>query len=301
MGTRSGSCALRCADPTLRSSSMRRWQRRLRCTSRVGTSTRRCFETSKSASSSVHINQFGFRPGVGRGTLRRGAAHEGERRRPREARSRSARLATPTGSSRAFYDRLVAGRCRRAGGFAQLRYVRQRSRLWRGAPNTVELPPTRAHRSSQACRCRRENRMGRRCRHRGSLRGRTLPRPVPTADRPRRVAAPARIRRELLVAGRCDFHPGTEPALPRTRRRSGMRYPPGCLHNAPGGRRPITTAIRDLLDGARETLDVVNPYVTDKGMIRRHRERRSTRRPRSPLRASEREQLGVRGCTTLPP
>jgi len=45
--------------------------------------------------------------------------------------------------------------------------------------------------------------------------------------------------------------------------------PARVLHNAPGGHRPITTAIRDLLDGARETLDVVNPYVTDKGMIRR--------------------------------
>ena len=45
--------------------------------------------------------------------------------------------------------------------------------------------------------------------------------------------------------------------------------PAKVLHNAPGGHRPITTAIRDLLDGARETLDVVNPYVTDKGMIRR--------------------------------
>jgi phosphatidylserine/phosphatidylglycerophosphate/cardiolipin synthase-like enzyme len=41
------------------------------------------------------------------------------------------------------------------------------------------------------------------------------------------------------------------------------------LHNAPGGYRPITDAIARLLDGARETLDVVNPYVTDRGMIRR--------------------------------
>ncbi len=45
--------------------------------------------------------------------------------------------------------------------------------------------------------------------------------------------------------------------------------PARVLHNAPGGHRPITAAICDLLDGARETLDVVNPYVTDKGMIRR--------------------------------
>ena len=45
--------------------------------------------------------------------------------------------------------------------------------------------------------------------------------------------------------------------------------PATVLHNAPGRFRPITDAIARLLDGARETLDVVNPYVTDRGMIRR--------------------------------
>jgi cardiolipin synthase A/B len=41
------------------------------------------------------------------------------------------------------------------------------------------------------------------------------------------------------------------------------------LHNAPGKYRPITDQIARMLDGARETLDVVNPYVTDRGMIGR--------------------------------
>ncbi len=41
------------------------------------------------------------------------------------------------------------------------------------------------------------------------------------------------------------------------------------LHNAPGSYRPITDAIAALLDGAQQTLDVVNPYVTDRGMIGR--------------------------------
>jgi cardiolipin synthase A/B len=45
--------------------------------------------------------------------------------------------------------------------------------------------------------------------------------------------------------------------------------PATALHNAPGPYRPITTAIAELLDGARETLDVVNPYVADKAMIER--------------------------------
>lgn len=41
------------------------------------------------------------------------------------------------------------------------------------------------------------------------------------------------------------------------------------LHNAPGRYRPITTAIAALIDGAQDSLDVVNPYVTDRGMIGR--------------------------------
>jgi cardiolipin synthase A/B len=45
--------------------------------------------------------------------------------------------------------------------------------------------------------------------------------------------------------------------------------PAVALHNAPGKYRPITGQIARMLDGARETLDVVNPYVTDRGMINR--------------------------------
>jgi cardiolipin synthase len=41
------------------------------------------------------------------------------------------------------------------------------------------------------------------------------------------------------------------------------------LHNAPGRYRPITDQIARMLEGATETLDVVNPYVTDRGMINR--------------------------------
>ena len=45
--------------------------------------------------------------------------------------------------------------------------------------------------------------------------------------------------------------------------------PATVLHNAPGRFRPISTAIARMLESAAETLDVVNPYVTDRGMIRR--------------------------------
>jgi cardiolipin synthase len=50
---------------------------------------------------------------------------------------------------------------------------------------------------------------------------------------------------------------------------SGERIPAVVLHNAPSRYRPITDAIARILDGASTTLDVVNPYVTDRGMIRR--------------------------------
>jgi cardiolipin synthase len=45
--------------------------------------------------------------------------------------------------------------------------------------------------------------------------------------------------------------------------------PATVLHNAPGRYRPITAEIARLLESAERTLDVVNPYVTDRGMIRR--------------------------------
>jgi len=54
-----------------------------------------------------------------------------------------------------------------------------------------------------------------------------------------------------------ELEPGADPV------------PAVVLHNAPGRFRPITTAIAQLFDDAQRTLDVVNPYVTDRGMIRR--------------------------------
>jgi len=61
--------------------------------------------------------------------------------------------------------------------------------------------------------------------------------------------------------------------------RETSEIPAVTLHNAPGRYRPITVAIAQLLDGARESLDVVNPYVTDRRMVRRieHAARRGVR------------------------
>ena len=62
-----------------------------------------------------------------------------------------------------------------------------------------------------------------------------------------------------------DEVPGLFPAADE-----GARPVPAVvLHNAPGRYRPITDAIAALIDGAQDTLDVVNPYVTDRGMIGR--------------------------------
>jgi cardiolipin synthase len=41
------------------------------------------------------------------------------------------------------------------------------------------------------------------------------------------------------------------------------------LHNAPGRFRPITFAITEMIDGARDNLDIANPYVSDRRMIQR--------------------------------
>jgi cardiolipin synthase A/B len=51
--------------------------------------------------------------------------------------------------------------------------------------------------------------------------------------------------------------------------RTGSDVPAVVLHNAPGRYRPITDAIAAAMEGASRTLDVVNPYVTDRGMVAR--------------------------------
>jgi cardiolipin synthase len=48
----------------------------------------------------------------------------------------------------------------------------------------------------------------------------------------------------------------------------GSSVPAQVVHNAPG-LRPLTAAIARMLDGAAETLDVVSPFVIDRGTIRR--------------------------------
>ncbi|HEX5029642.1 MAG TPA: phosphatidylserine/phosphatidylglycerophosphate/cardiolipin synthase family protein [Gaiellaceae bacterium] len=88
-----------------------------------------------------------------------------------------------------------------------------------------------------------------------------------------RVTGPVVEQLQLVFLGGFRWLGGEVPVstLDELLPADGMdaQIPATVLHNAPGRFRPITTAIGGLLDGAAETLDVVNPYVTDRGMIRR--------------------------------
>jgi cardiolipin synthase len=88
-----------------------------------------------------------------------------------------------------------------------------------------------------------------------------------------RVAGPVTLQLQLVFVATFGWLGG----VIRSEEIDGLfpeqEEPPGAvpatvLHNAPG-KRSITSAIAELLDGARESLDVVNPYVTDRRMIRR--------------------------------
>ena len=145
-----------------------------------------------SATSSVHINQYGFRPGeVGR-AVRPRAARQGRRRGRGAGRGRPGRLAPrPVG----WVLRAAAGRRRR------------RSRRARAG----------AHRPPQAVRRRRPRRLGRRRGDRGPLRRRPLPRPVRPPHRAGGRAAAARVPRQLPLARRRRRAGAARGALPRAR------------------------------------------------------------------------------------
>ena len=170
-----------------------------------------------------------------------------------------------------------------------------------GTDGARALEPRRArsHRPSQGRRRRRPDRLGRRRRDRGSLQRRPLPRPVPARHRPGRRPAPARLPRQLPLARRSD--PGRRRWTRSSRRSRAARSPRGCCTTRPASTGRSPTRSRACSRARRETLDVVNPYVTDRGMIRADRGRRPPRRSRPAVRPREREQLGVRGRAAVPP
>jgi cardiolipin synthase A/B len=220
-------------------------------------------EDIRSATSSVHINQFGFRPGVV------GEAFA-EALIAKAADGVPVRLVVdkqgsdPEGSSRAFYERLIgagiqvcvvrATKLRAAFGplgdggaprwnLAGLGHIDHRKVVvidgrvgWVGGAGIEDhFQDGRFH------------------------------------DLFVRVTGPVVGQLQLVFVSGFRWLGGTvddvDSLIPTLE--PGAAIPAVVLHNAPGSYRPITTAIARVLESAQETLDVVNPYVTDRGMIRR--------------------------------
>ena len=205
-----------------------------------------------SASSSIHINQFGFRPGaIGEqfATVLLAKAAEGV----------SVRLVVdaqgsrPDGSGRQFYERLLAGG-------VEVRVVRA-TRLW--APSQLGHFDHRKFVVVDG--------------HIGWVGGAGVEDHFDDGrfhDLFVRVTGPVISQLQLVFVASFRWLGGAIPPgqldelFPLHEGVSGS-VPATVLHNAPGSYRPITAAIAQLLDNARETLDVVNPYVATRRMIRR--------------------------------
>jgi cardiolipin synthase len=226
----------------------------------------RMLEDIASASSSVHINQFGFRPGVVGDAFAAALiekAAEGVRVRLLVDRQGS----DPEGGTRAFYGRLTAAgievcvvratRPRAPAGplggggasrwnLAGLGHVDHRKLMvvdgrigWVGGAGIEDhFQDGRFH------------------------------------DLFARVTGPVVAQLQLVFLAGFHWLGGGIPVdeletLFPSLEAGPNAVPALVLHNAPGRYRPITDAIARLLESAVETLDVVNPYVTDRGMIRR--------------------------------
>ena len=226
----------------------------------------RLLEDVGAATSSIHVNQFGFRPGeIGEAfaTALLAKARDGVRVRLVVDRQGS----DPERASRQLYDRLVAGgidvcvvratQLRSPHGplgergplrwnFAQLGHIDHRKMVvvdgsvgWVGGAGIEDhFNDGRFH------------------------------------DLFLRVTGPVVSQLQLVFVATFAWlggkvGQGELDALFPAHQESTAEVPAVVLHNAPGRYRPITDAIAELLDGAARTLDVVNPYVTDGAMIRR--------------------------------
>jgi cardiolipin synthase A/B len=221
-------------------------------------------EDIESATSSVHINQFGFRPGV-----------VGERfAEALLAKSREGvpvRLVVdrqgsdPDRSSRAFYERLV-------GGGIDVRVVRATQLRAPAQPDATGAPREwNLHQLGHIDHRKVVVVDGRI----GWVGGAGIEDHFEDGrfhDLFVRVTGPVVSQLQLVFVASFAWLGGAVTqdldALFPEHEVHADAVPATVLHNAPGDR-PITTAIGRLLEDARDTLDVVNPYVTDKGMIRR--------------------------------
>jgi cardiolipin synthase len=219
----------------------------------------------RSASSSVHINQFGFRPG-GVGEEFADALVEKLRDGVPVRLVVDRQGSDPEGGARVFYERLT-----QAG--AEVCVVRatkpraQRGVLGTGGPLHWNLGALGHidHRKVVVV----DGRIG-------WIGGAGIEDHFADGrfhDLFLRVTGPVVEQLQLVFLGGFRWLGGEVPVstldelLPADG--THAQIPATVLHNAPGRFRPITAAIGRILDGAAETLDVVNPYVTDRGMIRR--------------------------------
>jgi cardiolipin synthase len=226
----------------------------------------RMLEDIGAATSSIHVNQFGFRPGeIGEAFAEALLAKAAAGVRVRLVVDRQG--SDPERSSRAFYDRLVAGgieafvvratQLRTRPGLlgkdgpmrwnlGQLGHIDHRKLIvvdgsvgWVGGAGIEDhFNDGRFH------------------------------------DLFLRVTGPVVSQLQVVFVATFGWLRGTiDPdeldTLFPAHGDSTKGEPAVVLHNAPGRYRPITAAIAELLDGATRTLDVVNPYVTDRAMIRR--------------------------------
>jgi cardiolipin synthase A/B len=226
----------------------------------------RMLEDIESASSSIHINQFGFRSGVV-GDPFADALIE------KAANGVAVRLVVdrqgtdPERSSRALYDRLAAAGVE----ICVVRATQLRAQdgpLGRGGAMRWNLAALGHvdHRKTAVV----DGRIG-------WVGGAGIEDHFQDGrfhDLFLRVEGPVAAQLQLVFVASFHWLGGTIP-----RAELDALFPPlesgsnpvraRVLHNAPGRYRPITDAIARLLEGAAETLDVVNPYVSDRGMIRR--------------------------------
>jgi cardiolipin synthase len=220
----------------------------------------------RSASSSIHINQFGFKPGAigerfATALLERAAA--GVAVRVVVDRQGS----DPDRSSRALYDRLLAGgidvrvvRATQPRGSPQPRAA--------GGPSRWNLDGLLHfdHRKLVVV----DGRIG-------WVGGAGIEEHFDDGrfhDLFVRVTGPVTAQLQLVFLASFRWLGGTVPgeqldALMPPLERVADAVPATVLHNAPGSYRPISDAIARMLDDARATLDVVNPYVTDRKMLER--------------------------------
>jgi cardiolipin synthase A/B len=223
-------------------------------------------EDIAAASSSVHINQFGFRPGAVGDQF-------AEALLAKAAEGVSVRIVVdkqgsdPDGSSRIFYERLLAGG-------VEVRVVRATELRAPSQPGTAGGERQWNVRTLGHIDHRKVFVVDGRI---GWVGGAGIEDHFGDGrfhDLFVRVTGPVVSQLQLVFLATLRWL-GGEIALDRLdtlfpdHDHDAGGVPATVLHNAPGKYRPITTAIADLLDRASQTLDVINPYVTDRRMIRR--------------------------------